>query len=271
MTTFASDGRLMTIRISVTWHLWRREGLCDGGNNGFRARRLSLRARGGSSTREAWRPRGDTSSNGPASRGPCRLRRGSVASRAYLGARGRPLTAFCACELRSPGQFTEDGFVAFNRAYVGTLERWGIFKDEDNPVARFERLPGGRPAGRTRLSRLFVHRAGRAGRRGRHEGASSSRGSGEAAEGPGDYADRIIRLGRHRRRMPCGRRRNTSSARWSSAWRALGLTWADATVSQVYTVHAIHGFPRRRGHPPRRGAGRCHLDLRPTAGRGIGF
>ena len=35
---------------------------------------------------------------------------------------------------------------------------------------------------------------------------------------------------------------------------ALGLTWADATVSQVYTVHPIHGFLAdaviRRGAAP---------------------
>jgi hypothetical protein len=32
---------------------------------------------------------------------------------------GRPLTALCACELRSPAPFTEQGFRAFNEIYVG--------------------------------------------------------------------------------------------------------------------------------------------------------
>src|SRR5690348_18508475 len=32
---------------------------------------------------------------------------------------GRPLSAFCACELRSPAPFTEDGFRAFNEVYAG--------------------------------------------------------------------------------------------------------------------------------------------------------
>ena len=54
---------------------------------------------------------------------------------------GRPVTSFCACELRSPAPFTEAGFVAFNRIYVGTLERWGIFKNEENPVARSNVCP----------------------------------------------------------------------------------------------------------------------------------
>ena len=39
----------------------------------------------------------------------------------YLGGIGRSPTAFCACELRSPAQFTDAGFVAFNRHYVERL------------------------------------------------------------------------------------------------------------------------------------------------------
>ena len=61
---------------------------------------------------------------------------GFQAIEAYLTARGHPFTSFCACELRSPAPFTEKGFIDFNRVYVGTLERWGIFKNDENPVAR---------------------------------------------------------------------------------------------------------------------------------------
>ena len=50
-----------------------------------------------------------------------------------------PRSALVSCA--RPGQFTEEGFVAFNRVYVGTLERWGIFKDEENPVARSNVCP----------------------------------------------------------------------------------------------------------------------------------
>ena len=66
---------------------------------------------------------------------------GFAAIEDYLRAHDRPLTSFCACELRSPAPFTEDGFVAFNRVYVGTLERWGIFRGEENPVARSNVCP----------------------------------------------------------------------------------------------------------------------------------
>ena len=61
---------------------------------------------------------------------------------AHLKSIGRPSTAFAACELRSPGQFTDQGFIDFNKTYVGTLKRWGIYQGEAgdanaiNPVAR---------------------------------------------------------------------------------------------------------------------------------------
>src|SRR5690242_13090146 len=54
----------------------------------------------------------------------------------FLAERGRPLTAFCACELRSPAPFDETGFRAFNQLYVETLQRWGISDGKTNPVAR---------------------------------------------------------------------------------------------------------------------------------------
>ncbi len=69
-------------------------------------------------------------------------------------------TAFCACELRSPEPFTEEGFKAFNRVYVGTLERWGLFKNEVNPVARSNVCPEDGATRRPELSRVLVHGAG---------------------------------------------------------------------------------------------------------------
>ena len=59
----------------------------------------------------------------------------------YIKAAGRPLTSFCACELRSPAAFTEDGFRAFNQHYVKTLAEWGLFDGTTNPVARSNVCP----------------------------------------------------------------------------------------------------------------------------------
>jgi hypothetical protein len=72
---------------------------------------------------------------------PIPLADGFDAVEAHLARLGRPPTAFCACELRSPAQFTEAGFIAFNRQYVQRLEKWGIFKDDINPVARSNVCP----------------------------------------------------------------------------------------------------------------------------------
>src|ERR1700756_5108027 len=58
-----------------------------------------------------------------------------------IAAAGRPLTAVCACELRSSAPFTEQGFRAFNEGYVVTLQKWGLFDGKVNPVARSNVCP----------------------------------------------------------------------------------------------------------------------------------
>jgi hypothetical protein len=59
---------------------------------------------------------------------PVPLAVGFNAIEAYVGGIGRSPTAFCACELRSPAQFTDAGFVAFNRHYVERLAWCGPSK-----------------------------------------------------------------------------------------------------------------------------------------------
>ena len=60
---------------------------------------------------------------------------------AHLERLARPKTAFCACELRSPKPFSFAGFGEFNRGYVAVLERWGLFRDGRNAVARSNVAP----------------------------------------------------------------------------------------------------------------------------------
>ena len=170
----------------------------------------------------------------------------------YLNALGRPPTAFCACELRSPGQFTEEGFVAFNRVYVRTLERWGIFKNEENPVARSNVCPEVDPPAEPGFHAFSYTVPAEAS----HAAGVKSfviAGSGEAPEGPGGYRERIIRLGDT---SPDAMREKAQFVLEALELRmaALGLTWADAATSQVYTVHDIHGLLAdeivRRGAAP---------------------
>ena len=72
---------------------------------------------------------------------PVPLRIGFDRIAEHLKKAGRPLTAFGACELRSPAPFTEEGFKAFNEIYIQTLIAWGVMKDSVNPVARSNVCP----------------------------------------------------------------------------------------------------------------------------------
>src|SRR5215475_8506947 len=109
---------------------------------------------------------------------------------ACIAAAGRPLTALCACELRSPAPFTEDGFRAFNESYVTTLARWGLFDGRVNPVARSNVCPEIDPPGEPSFHAFaFTAAAAQA------TPSFVIAGSGEAPEGRGNYADHIVRRG----------------------------------------------------------------------------
>jgi len=159
------------------------------------------------------------------------LAEGFAAVEAHLAGIGRPITAFCACELRSPAQFSEAGFVAFNRGYVEKLAEWGHYRDGVNPVARSNVCPEIDPPAQPSFYAFSYTVPG--------QGGFVVAGSGEAQEGPGSYAERIIRLGDT---SPDGMR---DKARYvvgemSRRLSALGFGWADVTALQVYTVHDLH-------------------------------
>ena len=121
---------------------------------------------------------------------PVPLAEGFTRIEAFMTEQGLPFTAFCACELRSPAPFTDAGFTAFNREYVGTLERWGIFANDVNPVARSNVCPElHKPAGPSFHAFTLAVPA---------PGASTSvgvgiAGSAESQEGPGSYRERTVR------------------------------------------------------------------------------
>src|SRR5258708_7202790 len=107
-----------------------------------------------------------------------------------IRAAGRPLTAFGACELRSPAPFTEDKFKAFNEIYIQTLIEWGVMKDGVNPVARSNVCPKLDPPPEPGFHAFsFTTTA---------PGAPASfviSGSGESVEGKANYRDHTVRLG----------------------------------------------------------------------------
>ena len=148
----------------------------------------------------------------------------------FFGEQGLPLAAFCACELRSPDQFTDTGFIEFNRRYAGTLQRWGVMTGDDNPVARSNVIPPiHKPAEPSFYAFCFARPVA---------GASGSfviAGSGEAGDGPAPYRERTVRYGetgpdamREKARFVVGRMEERMAI--------LGKTWADTTATQAYTV-----------------------------------
>lgn len=168
---------------------------------------------------------------------PVALEEGFKRIEAHLDSIGRPYTSFCACELRSPAPFSEQGFIDFNRVYVGTLERWGIYKDEENPVARSNVCPEiDAPSGPSFQAFSYTVEAPA-------EATASFiiAGSGEAPEGHGKYEDRIIRLGDT---SPDAMREKAHYVLGAMEERmtALGVGWGDATVTHAYTVHDLHPF-----------------------------
>lgn len=149
---------------------------------------------------------------------------------------GRPRAAFCACELRSPAPFTEQGFREFNELYTSKLAEWNIYDGEVNPVARSNVCPAVDPPEEPSLYAFAYTEA--------HYGGSGGfivAGSGEAPEGKPNYRDFIVRRGdvtpeglRDKARFVLG----TLESRLA----ALGWTWANTTATQVYTVQDLHPF-----------------------------
>jgi len=155
---------------------------------------------------------------------------------AYLDGAGLPKAAFCACELRSPAPFTEEGFAAFNKVYGDVLAEWGLFRDGLNPVARSNVCPEITPPAEPGFHAFVIARP----EAGADPGFAVA-GSGEAPEGKGNYRDHIVARGDS---SSVGL---LSKARWvlGEMERRMGLldaSWTTTTGVQVYCVHDIHPF-----------------------------
>jgi hypothetical protein len=169
----------------------------------------------------------------------------------YIQAAGRPLTSFCACELRSPAAFTEDGFRRFNEHYVKTLAEWKIFDGTTNPVARSNVCPEIGPPGEPSFYAFSFTRPS--------QGAAPSfviAGGAEARGGAGSYPERIVR---YRDLSPDGLKEKVrfTVGAMESRLGAFGFTWKDTTAAQAYTVHEFH--PVVADELVRRGAARSGL------------
>jgi hypothetical protein len=184
-------------------------------------------------------------------RAPVPLKQGFERIERMITQAGRPLTSFCACELRSPAPFTEQGFRAFNEVYVVTLQKWGLFDGKVNPVARSNVCPDIDPPPEPSFHAFSFTVAA--------EQAAPSfviAGSAEAKEGGASYRERTVR---HGETTPEAMREKARYVLGELERRlaAFGAGWADATATQVYTVHDLHSFLAEE--IVRRGAARAGL------------
>jgi hypothetical protein len=162
------------------------------------------------------------------------LAQGFAQAASTIQAAGRPLTSFCACELRSPAAFTEDGFRAFNQHYVKTLAEWGIFDGTVNPVARSNVCPEIDPPAEPSFYAFSFTRPA--------NGKPPSfviAGGAELRGGPGSYPDRIVR---YRDPSPDALKEKVrfTVASMEERLAEFGYSWRDTTAVQAYTVHDFH-------------------------------
>ena len=152
----------------------------------------------------------------------------------HLEQTGRPRNAFCACELRSPGQFTQAGFEEFNRNYANTLRDWQIMEGNDNPVARSNVCPAVNAPDSPSFHAFCYTAEAEA-----NEQTFVIAGSGEAPEGKGNYADIAISYGdtsesgiRSKAEFVLGEMERRMSFFQSD--------WTSTTAVQLYTVYDAH-------------------------------
>lgn len=153
----------------------------------------------------------------------------------HLRDAGRPRTALCGIELRSPEPFTFDGFAAFNEGYREILGEWKILIGDDNPIPRTNVAPVVAPpsapslyafsytvAGTTPAPTFVVAGAGEM--RDRAQGRDGIVRSGEtSADAMREKAAFVMSI-------------------MQARMAALGAAWDRVTAIDVYTAEPIHGL-----------------------------
>jgi hypothetical protein len=150
-----------------------------------------------------------------------------------LTEQGRPQTALCAISLRSPQPYSFQGFAEFNAAYASILERWGVFVDGVNPIARTNVAPVvGPPREPVLYGFSFTQPC-----RDDLPPTGVVAGAGELPEGV-LARNEIVALGDT---SPGGlvRKARFVMDLMDNRLDGLGLAWTMVSTANVYTVHSI--------------------------------
>lgn len=185
---------------------------------------------------------------------PLPLAEGFERIRQHLLGIGRPLTALCACELRSPRPLSEPDFIAFNRDYVRPLAEWGLYRDEVNPVARCNLVPVDSPPPQVSLF-AFSYTVPAPQRLALPDFVTS--GAAECPDRPG-YREAIVRLG-ETSPQALAEKIAYALADLESRFAPMQTGWDRLSGMNLYTAHPLH--PGMEREILRRSALRCGLTV----------
>ena len=143
---------------------------------------------------------------------------------------GRPISALCGIELRSPSVVGLEEFLDFNEGYLAQLDSWGLLIDGDSPLTRTNVVPGVNPPKRPSLLAFSFTTE--------EDHAAPTfvlSGVAELPEGA-HYPQEILHRGET---SPTAL---TANAVWvaeqlSAIAQSLGVAWDDATSVHLYTQH----------------------------------
>jgi hypothetical protein len=168
-------------------------------------------------------------------RTPVPWRDGFARIERHLRELGRPRTALCGIELRSPTPFTFDGFAAFNEGYRVQLAEWKILVGDDNPIPRTNVAPAIAAPGEPSLY-AFAYTV---------QGATTTPTF--IVAGAGEMRDRaqgregIVRVGETSAEAMREKARFVMAI-MQERLSALGGEWNRVTAIDVYTAESIHGL-----------------------------
>ncbi|MEZ4660235.1 MAG: hypothetical protein R2911_21975 [Caldilineaceae bacterium] len=168
-------------------------------------------------------------------RQPIPYRQGFERIVAHLNARGRPIAALCAVELRSPEPFSFAGFIEFNNGYRDLLAELDLLAGEHNPIARTNIAPAIAPPPEPSLYGFSYTVP-----------AADTSTPTFIVAGAGDLNDQanltpaaIVRPGE----TSVDAMRAKAAvvlAEMSARLTGLGLGWANVTTANIYTVQPLH-------------------------------
>lgn len=149
----------------------------------------------------------------------------------FIRAEGRPLEAFCGCELRVLKRLSREEFSDFNRRYIAALRSSGFPTDPSNPAARTNMVPATDPPRAAVLS-AFTFAV---------PGTSLSTGPDFLISGKPELAsdpDRVIAPGDT---SPSGIRMKAAFVleELRRTVQELGAQWESNTVGQIYTKQSV--------------------------------